>query len=95
MIWTQKQFNLDHAEPREYGEGDMYVLADNYTDEEAAKLINEFEEQLTGDLPTYGPEDIQDLPIVKGKNEDGEADWCVKQAADSKDIVAWAKGIVQ
>lgn len=74
--WTQKQFNKDHAEPREYGEGDAYIIGNQYTDAEAAKLICDFEETLTGDRPNFTSEDITTIGIVVGKNDDGEDDWC-------------------
>lgn len=89
--WTQEQFDKDHVEPHDYGEAWAYVIAGSYSDEEAARKISEWENSLTGENRTYTAADIGSMPMVVGRNEDGEEDWCLK--SDAKNPVAWGKGL--
>jgi hypothetical protein len=76
--FDQKTFNEDHKEPRDYGEGDYYIISDTYTPEEAARIIGKWESDLTGETHTYKASDISGMNMyVSNKNDDGIDDWCV------------------
>lgn len=92
--FTQNQFNTDHAEPREYGEGDYYVVGDNYSDEKAAQVIGQWETDLTGEEHKYTAADITVMKMFVGRNEDSEEDWVLNNWED-KLPVAWGKGIAR
>lgn len=94
-VFNQETFNEDHAEPRDYGEGDYYVVGLQFTDEEAAKMIGEWESMLTGEEHIYSANQITDmLMMVSNKNDDGVDDWCVDNWHDGP-AIAWGKGIAQ
>jgi len=90
--FNQRTFNTVHKEPRDYGEGNYYIVSNKYTTDEAAKIINEWEEMLTGAKADFKPEDITDMKMfVSNKNDDGVDDWCVNNWSDEKPV-AWGIG---
>lgn len=91
--FTQDDFNGEHTEPREYGEGDYYVVGDQYSDQEAAEMIGAWETDLTGDPHLYAAEDIQDFKMfVTNKGDSGESEWALNDFSDDEPL-AWGKGI--
>lgn len=91
--FNQESFDKDHAEPRDYGEGDYYIVADTLSDEEAAKLIGHWESDLTGEECKYKADDIVAMKMfVSNKNDDGVDNWCVNNFSD-EEPTAWGKGI--
>lgn len=85
--FNQKTFNADHKEPRDYGEGDYYVVSDEYTAEQAAKIIGDWETDLTGEKHEYEPDDISEMNMFySDQNDDRVVDWCVNNWSTEKPV---------
>ena len=79
---SQEDFNEKHREAHEYGDrGDYLVVADDYTEDDAVKKIEELIDIMFGNDSTrydyYDIPGIGKIGIGIGVNEDGEADYVV------------------
>ena len=75
---TQNDFNKSHNQPIEYGEGDYYIVSPEYSEDKAAKIINDWEENLTGERPKYTADDICDFGLAWRKGgDDNEWGYCI------------------
>lgn len=95
--WTQKRFNAEHAEPRDYGEAWAYVVGNQFTDDEqVAKMLTDWEQMLTGSTDpdnVYTADMVTDMPIGIGQNEDGQEDWVLLGANSKQKPIAWGRGV--
>lgn len=88
---SQEHFNIEHSEPREYGEGDYCLVGAQYTKEEATKRISVFITMLTGEPASdyYDMDEVYKVYVGTGVNEDGEPDYVVASTG-GEPYEAWA-----